>query len=161
MPNDHLIYWDSSVLIDYIERSPGRIDTLDAIVTSAEKGHARIVTSALSLAEVCKLKNLGLLAELKEKLITKFFENDYIVVRNVDRATSEYARAIIRAHDLKPPDALHISTALLAKVDVLHTYDKDDLIPLDKKIGIPPLRVEEPHWVFQQELPNLQNPPVG
>jgi predicted nucleic acid-binding protein len=155
MANDHLLYWDSSVFIDLIERTSSRIQILEAIVQSAERGEARIVTSALTLAEVSKLNNLGLLPEWKEKLIVKFFENEYIAVRNVDRVTSEHARPIIRNHALKPPDALHVATALLARVDVLHTYDTTHLLPLDKKVGQPPLRIEEPNWSFQGILTGL------
>jgi len=160
MPNDSLLYWDSSVFIDLIEKTPSRIDTLEAIVSSAERGAARIVTSALTLAEVSKLRNLGLLPEWKEKLIIKFFENDYITVRNVDRITSEHARPIIRGHDLKPIDALHVATAILASVQVLHTYDTNDLIKLDRKIGIPTLRIEEPSWEFTPTLKLSANPPT-
>jgi hypothetical protein len=132
---------------------------LDAIAESAEKGQVRIVTSAFTLSEVSKLNNLGLLPEWKEKLIIKFFENDWVVVRNVDRITSEHARPIIRHHSLKPPDAIHVATALLAKVDVLHTYDADHLLPLDRKVGLPPLRIEEPHWEFQQMLSGISTVP--
>lgn len=105
MANDHLLYWESSVFIDLIERTATRIQVLEAIVTSAERGEVRIVTSAFTLAEVSKLNNLGLLPEWKEKLILKLFENDWIVVRNTDRITAEHARPIIRHHALKPPDA--------------------------------------------------------
>lgn len=54
MENDHLIYWESSVFIDLIEKTPGRIEILQSIVQAAERGEVRIVTSALTLAEVSK-----------------------------------------------------------------------------------------------------------
>jgi PIN domain len=91
--------------------------------------------------------------------LVKFFENEFIAVRNLDRVCAEHSRAIIRNHGLKPADAIHVATALLPKVDVLHTYDKEHLIPLDKKIippqGGSPLRIEEPHWDFQPAFPEM------
>jgi predicted nucleic acid-binding protein len=159
MPNDTLIYWDSCVFIDLIEKTDvTRFQTLEAIVASAERGEVRIVTSALSLAEVSKLKNLSTLPEWKEKQVVQFFENEYVAVRNVDRVVAEAARAIIRGHNIKPSDAVHVATALQAKVQVLHTYD-DKLLQLDKQINYPhtpPLRMETPNWIFQPTLGGMQ-----
>jgi predicted nucleic acid-binding protein len=159
MANDTLIYWDSNVFIDLIEKTPARYQVLEGIVNSAERGEVRIVTSAMSLVEVSKLNNLGgVLPEWKEKLIVQFFENDYISVRTVDRVVAETARPIIRGHNLKAPDAIHVATALLARAQVLHTYDSQDLLPLDRKIGLPSLpllRIEEPKWEFQPPLAGL------
>jgi predicted nucleic acid-binding protein len=156
MPNDTLIYWDSCVFIDLIEKTPARYPVLEEIVASAERGEVRIVTSAIALAEVSRLNNLsGVLPEWKEKLIVQFFENDYIALRAVDRAIAEIARPIIRGHGLKTADAIHIATALQAKVQVLHTYDGQHLLPLDEKIALPNslvLRIEEPSWSFQPKL---------
>lgn len=53
---------------------------------------------------------------------------------------------------------MHVATAILAKADVLHTYDRDHLLPLDKKIGVPALRIEEPSWEFQPQLAGLAGP---
>jgi predicted nucleic acid-binding protein len=52
MPNDNLLYWDSSVFIDLIEKTTNRYAILEAIIQDAEQGKARIITSALTLAEV-------------------------------------------------------------------------------------------------------------
>jgi len=158
MPNDNLVYWDSVVFIDLIEETPGRHETLKAISDSAERAEARIVTSALTLAEVSKLNNLRLLPEWAEKKILEFFENDYITVRDVSRPVCEMARPIIRGHGLKPPDAIHVATALMAKAQVLHTYDgdllgKNGLITNPLLTGCPPLRIEVPRWQFQGDLP--------
>ena len=155
MPNDTLIYWDSCVFIDLIEKTTSRYQTLEAIVASAERGEARIISSSVSLAEVVKLNSLaGVLPEWKEKLIVQFFENDYISIRNVDRVVAELARPIMRNHNRKTPDAIHVATALHSKAQVLHTYDAD-LLKLDKLISLPnslPLRIEEPHWSYQTVL---------
>lgn len=61
MGNDKLLYWDSVVFIDRIEQTPGRIHRLRPITNAALRGEVVIVTSALTMVEVVKLKNLNLL----------------------------------------------------------------------------------------------------
>ena len=75
--------------------------------------------------------------------IRDFFENDYIVIRNVDRLIAEKAGDIVRTHPIKPPDAIHIATALSSKCECLHTYDKK-LLHLDGKVGWPTLSIKLP-----------------
>jgi hypothetical protein len=62
----------------------------------------------------------------------------------------------------KPSDGVHLATALLLNVDEMHTYDKSDLIPLDRKVmradGVP-LRICQP-YVVAPPLP-LPIPPAG
>jgi hypothetical protein len=46
-------------------------------------------------------------------------------------------------------DAIHAATAVIGKVDILYTYDgkkgkRGGLLPYDRKIGTPPLRIERP-----------------
>jgi predicted nucleic acid-binding protein len=157
--NETLVYWDSCVFIDRIEaKNSDRIDTLRAMTDAAERGELMIVTSALAMAEVVKLTALSEASDKeKENLIVEFFDNEYISVRNVTPAVSERARHIIRDHNLKPPDAIHVATALLTKgVRVLETYDESHLIPLDGKIGNPPLCIRTPKWVWQQSLETTQ-----
>ena len=134
--NDSLVYWDSCVFIDRLEgKDPARIDVLRAMTEAAEKGDLRIVTSALSMTEVVKLNRLTDVAdEDKESLITDFFENDYIYVRNLDPKVSWLSRRIIRDHKLKPSDAVHVATAILNHVDVLQTYDDNHLTPKSGQI---------------------------
>jgi predicted nucleic acid-binding protein len=142
MSIDKRLYWDSVAFIDFIEQTPGRIDKLQPVVEAAKLGDVLLITSAFTMVEVVKLTNLNLLDEQVEQLVTEFFENPYIAVRNLDRFVSEKARPIVRQFGLKPPDAVHVATALLMKADVLHTFDHRHLIPLSGKIE--GLRIEEP-----------------
>jgi len=135
------IYWDSVVFIDLIEETPGRISRLQSVIERAMKQEVVIVTCALTMVEVVKLKNLNLLDEDAERRVTEFFENAYISVRNVDRFVAEAARPIVRKDGIKPPDAIHVATAILSKVEVIHTFDQ----PLLKQNGkVDGLRIEEP-----------------
>ncbi|MGI8746699.1 MAG: type II toxin-antitoxin system VapC family toxin [Bryobacteraceae bacterium] len=160
--NDSLAYWDSCVFIDRIEaKNLSRIDVLRAMTDAAERGELKIVSSTLSMAEVVKLSNLtDIDNESKEQLIVDFFDNDYIHVRNIDPRISWLARKIIRDHNLKPPDAIHVATAILNHVEVLHTYDDVHLTPLSNKIHYKDvwdksLRIENPKWSWQPILPEV------
>jgi predicted nucleic acid-binding protein len=113
------LYWDSVVFINLIEETIGRVERIRPHVQSAIDEKSVIVTSAFTMAEVVKLTNLNLLDEDAERRVTEFFENPYISVRNVDRFVAEAARPIVRKHGIKPPDAIHVATAILSKADVL------------------------------------------
>ena len=143
MPSERKVYWDSDVFIDLIEQTPSRIQRIQPIVTAAERGSIVIVTSALTMAEVVKLKNLGLLDEQTEQVVTDFFENDYISIRNVDRFVAERARPIVRKCCVKPPDAIQIATAILMEVEVMYTFDAK-LVGLSGSDEVDKLKIEEP-----------------
>lgn len=143
MASERKLYWDSDVFIDLLEQTPGRIHRLAPIVTAAEHGSVVIVTSALTMVEVVKLKNLNLLDDQIEQLVAEFFENDYISIRNVDRFVAEKARPIVRKCGIKPPDAIQVATAILMEVDVMHTFDAK-LIGLSGLVEIEELKIEVP-----------------
>ena len=151
MPDEKGIYWDSDLFISRLQRTPGRIEVLEQLTNSAERGQLKIVTSALALVEVAKLPDTALLPEEQERLIVDFFENPYIVVLPLDRLVAKTARQLIRDYSpgLRAGDALHIATALRGKVPILHAYD---LHFLNLSGRIPDIRIEEP-WCDQRGLP--------
>lgn len=151
MPNNTLVYWDSMVFIYRIQRHPAWVADLELFTEAAERGEIRIVTSAWTMAEVVKTE-AALLSLEQEQMIVAFFENDYVVVRNVDRFVAELARNIVRDHNVPPRDAIHVATAILADVGVMYTNDLEHLLPKNGQIGNPPLRIEEPRWLGQRAL---------
>lgn len=156
MPNNDLVYWDSMVFIYRVQRHLDWIADLELFTEAAERGDLRIVTSAWTMAEVVKT-DANLLPPDQERRIVEFFENEYIVIRNVDRFVAELARNIVRIHGIPPRDAVHVATALLADVGVMHTNDQDDLLPKNGQISNPPariepLRIELPRWTGQRPL---------
>lgn len=93
------------------------------VVESAKRGGIEILTSALSLAEVCKDPAIKI---QQADAISDYFENDYLLV-NVDRFVGERARALMMGGGytgLKPPDATHIATAAISGVEEMHTFDQ-------------------------------------
>lgn len=92
------------------------------------------------------------MSEEVEQKIVDFFENEYILVVDVDRKAAEEARKISRQHAVKPKDAVHLATATLAKLEIFDTWD-GGLTKLDGKVGNPPLRISHPRWEGQPQLP--------
>lgn len=112
------ICWDSCVIIDLLQQSPGRIDVLSHIVSEARKDKVSIVVSSLAIAEVFKCDT----SEESDR-IDAFFLEPFVHVRNVDRLIASKAARIARNNGIKPPDAIHVATALDARCQELHTYD--------------------------------------
>lgn len=135
------IYWEACVFIDLLEKTPDRIGHLLPIIDAAEQDQIVIVTSALTLAEVSRLRHLQLDDESVEKTILQFFETPFLYLHPVNRFVAERSRPIIRNFGLKPLDAIHVASALMMKVERMHTYDAK-ILKLDGKIE--GLRIEEP-----------------
>ncbi|WP_260599891.1 type II toxin-antitoxin system VapC family toxin [Sphingomonas endolithica] len=98
----------------------------------ARKKQIEIATSGLSLTEVCK--DTAVRGEDADTL-ADFFRNDYILVVSVDRYVGTLGRELMQAGHagLRPPDAIHIATAVVADASEFHTFDKA-LLNLDQKI---------------------------
>jgi predicted nucleic acid-binding protein len=137
------VYWDACSWIALIQREKIAVggsdrDTLcRAVIAEAKKNKIEILTSTLSLVEVCKNPKIR---TSDEDQIGAYFENDYILLMNVDRLVGEHARMLmIAGHTgLKPPDAIHVASAILGNVSEFHTFDgggaKKGLLDLDQTI---------------------------
>jgi predicted nucleic acid-binding protein len=93
------------------------------VLNAAKAGKAEIVTSTLSLAEVCK--DPASASEAASRF-PDFLELEYVLLVALDRAIGEKARELMQGNyaKLKPPDAIHIATAIAANVDAVHTFDE-------------------------------------
>lgn len=157
MANDpQRIYLDSCGYISVIQQTAGRYEVLRDLIQDAMDGKVVLVASALVLAEVVKIHDCGDTTEADEKKIREFFENSFIKVRSVDREIATEAAVLVRKHGIKPPDAVHVATAIKFGCVCLQTYDGASkrgkkLIPLDGKIGKPPLRICEPYAPSRKE----------
>jgi len=154
---DRLRYWDSCAFLAIFNDEEEREDC-EGVIAACRDGKTRIVTSALTLAEVVKIKGGTALPTAKSAEITAFFELSYIVVRSVTRRTAELARELIWTHDLAHKDAIHVATALIANVSLLET--KDQGLRNKSTLIIPnydPLYIELPWWNAPM-LPGSQPP---
>lgn len=135
------VYWDACTWIALIQQerirdqkgnvTEDRYAMARNVITGAEKNNIEIATSTLSLAEVCK--SPGVQAQADK--LGSFFDVDYILLVNLDRAVGEMARSLMMRgfSKLKPPDACHVAAAAIANVEEMHTFD-DKLLALDGKI---------------------------
>ncbi len=141
MAEARLVYWDSCVFIDRIQRTPGRIDALRSLTDCAERGELRIATSVFAMCEVARIGGVPL-PEDQERLIVDFFDNPYIVLVQVDEFVARKTRELIRTYTgLSGRDGVHVASALLVGASVLHTYDDRHLTPLN---GVEGLRISAP-----------------
>jgi predicted nucleic acid-binding protein len=149
-------YWDSGCFLALFNNEAGRVDNCKSVLMAAERGELRIITSALTLTEVIKIKGKPIGVD-QEDHIRAFFEHEWILVRDVDRFIAEQAREFIWKHKLQPYDAIHLATAYKHKLQHLDTYDGKDLGKLSGKIGVPGMTIGEPPVIpYQTELPAIE-----
>ena len=146
-------YWDSCNWISLIaEDEVERADICERILEDASTGNTRVITSTLTLAEVIRRRGSPILPESEESTIIRFFEQSYLAVYDVTRTVAERARYLSRAYGLKPPDAIHLATALIASADFFETWNINDFnhIPSDELA----IRIREPEWIGNLRLPD-------
>jgi predicted nucleic acid-binding protein len=146
-----LRYWDANVFLGWFLNEPDKADKCLGVIKGAEEGDIKIVTSAITLVEVIKLKGQTKLKSKSEETIRKFFEQEFISVRVVDRPVAERARDLIWKHNIDPKDAIHVATALKLKISTMDTFD-GDLIKLSRKHGKPLLKIGHPDIAIQESL---------
>ncbi|MCV2892452.1 type II toxin-antitoxin system VapC family toxin [Lentibacter sp. XHP0401] len=137
------VYWDACTWIAYINQEKsvlGKDGTLEnrfakclEVLDQANNKSLEIVTSAFTLAEVCKNPNVR---ESPLDNLPAFFEKSYILVVPVDMSIGRRAQTMQASGlvSLKPPDSIHLASAIRAKVTELHTFDRgilqlDGLVP--------------------------------
>jgi predicted nucleic acid-binding protein len=142
-------YWDSCVFLAWINNEPGRAGIVDSLLRSARAGDFEIITSVISVTEVAlaaEEKRSGTLSQAMLIKIERLWEPPSPVkLVEVSRLIAAEARDLMRqtAPDglsLKPPDAIHLSTAPRVACDEFLTYDPK----LQKCAGLIGVSVKEP-----------------
>ena len=137
--------WDSSVVIGYLAGYQDLYPECTLIIQQAERREVEILVSEMAKAETAYLA--GRSDNESEDLIREFFGREYIVPVSVDDPVSTIARNLIRRYrngpKLKPPDAIHLATAILWRVPIIETTDPD-LLHVDGREGDPAITVRKP-----------------
>jgi len=139
----YTVYWDANVFHALFGREDGRVDACERIERAARDGGVNIYTSTATFVECIWIKGkINKFSREHEEVIGKYFMHKFIIPINCDRQIAEAARALIWKYPhLRPKDAIHVASAISQQVDVLHSYDNDDLVKLDGKIGSPALEI--------------------
>jgi predicted nucleic acid-binding protein len=142
-------YWDSDCFLTWLKGEKTKKSSCQGVIERAEAGKILIVTSALTLAEVIKLKGKPPIPKTDAQKIKDFFMQEFISIRNVDRFIAELGRTFMWHHKkLKHKDAIHIATAATYHITTLDTFD-EDLIKLSGKLGNPPIKIGVPDIPYQ------------
>lgn len=138
-------YWDSACFLAVLGNEPGRVQVCEPILRAAAKRtvDVEIVTSAFTITEVLYPKGGSPLPPALRATVARFFRHPGIILVNVDRDIAESAQEFFWDHKVRPKDAIHVASAVAAKVPVLETYD-DKLLKLSGKIGDGSLVIREP-----------------
>lgn len=130
--------WIAAIIEEKVEGKGGKIEDRGRlcrhVLDLASKKKVEIATSGLSLAEVCREEQIK-----KEDgdTLSDFFRNEYILIVPVDRYVGTVGRQLMQSSfGLKPADAVHLATAVVADVAEFHTFDRK-LLRLDQQIEMP------------------------
>lgn len=137
------LYWDACAWIAYINKempedgnniTSRRFEMCQETLRRAELGEVEIVTSAFTLAEVCKRQPDPASPAIN---LAAFFDQRYILLIPVDKQVALRAQNLQLAGiaGVKPPDAIHLASALVANVPVFHTFDKK-LLGLSNRLDL-------------------------
>jgi predicted nucleic acid-binding protein len=133
------VYWDSCAWIGLINEEPDKIDACRHVIDLAQNGDLEIWTSTYTLAEVFKKKCETVwtgLPEDKDLIFEDFLNQDFVIYAQVDVDVGKMARRLLRRHPelKKPPDAVHLATAIIHGCDEFHTTDAENILPLNGRV---------------------------
>lgn len=126
------VYWDACSWIAYIQREmPGgsasftepRYEMCRDTLRRANAEKLEIATSAYTLSEVCKKPPDP---SSPAANLAAFFDQPYILLIPVDKQVGLQAQKLQSAGiaGLKPQDAIHLASAIVWSIPVLHTFDQ-------------------------------------
>ncbi len=101
------ICWDANCFIAWFNQEKDRYDVCNAILEAAKVGEVRLVTSYLSLAEVCQIPNTYP-SEAEDSISAFFKSRSYIIKVSVDWFVCRIARDLMSRFKLDCRDAIQL-----------------------------------------------------
>ena len=150
MTKPDLRYWDSACFLAVMKNEP-ESKLCQGVIQAAKQDRITIVTSTWTLTEVIAITGKTPMTKDYDKLISDFFERNYIALRDVTQEIGHLSRQLVWDIGYKPKDAVHVATAVIAECPVFDTFDQG----LIHK-GSPPnceMRITKPDLPYDQILP--------
>lgn len=123
-----IIYFDSCVFLAWLKDEENRANVVAELFEEARKKEIKIVTSALTIAEVLNIQGFkSPIPKENREGVRKLFNNEWIITKGINRGIAEKAQEIVWEYGIKPKDALHVATALTYSIKTLASYD-DNLV---------------------------------
>src|SRR3954453_815803 len=144
------VYWDACVFLAYIDDFEDRAHLLGTILDEAKQGQLELLTSVVSLVEVCfgadEQEERQLRPEVETKIQSLWLPPSPVRLVELYPLISDTARqmmrqAMTRVERLTPMDAIHLATARQLGVSVFHTYDQR-LFKFSPRVGFPIIEPE-------------------
>lgn len=159
-------YLDSSVFLAHVKKEKtlcpdgrSRYEITQRIFGDARDGRFKIYTSAITLAEVRRLKQTPApLTEEERKtvneLFREFMEHEWLYLIEVNREVAEKAQELGALHNVYPMDAIHVASAIWWQCSPLLVWDKQTLV---SRIPSPieGVHICEPYW---EGMPKMIEP---
>ena len=145
MPGSNTVYyWDTCLFLAWLkdeERPVGEMDGVREVIERSKRREVKIMTSVLTTVEVLSAKIPSGMDTLFQQLMKRVNRVgiDLRVASLAHDVRSHYAR--VGGKTLSTPDAIHLATGILYRVDEFHTFDEAGsrnslgLIPLSGNVA--------------------------
>jgi predicted nucleic acid-binding protein len=134
MPGDcPVIYWDSNVLISYLDGDQDRLPIIDELFRRARSREIELITSVISQVEVAfvasEREGRVLDSEVEQSINELWTPASPINVVEFHELIATRARELIRVglvedRSIRPIDAIHLASAEAVETSELQTYDE-------------------------------------
>lgn len=149
-----IIYFDSCVFLTWL-KGEDEADTVAALFDDASKGKVKILTSTLAIAEVLNIQGFQFpIPKERREEVRALFLNEWIITKGVNRRLAEISQDLVWEYGIKPKDGIHVATALVYKVPVLYSYDKNLTNKKNLMTNIGNIQIIEPLPPLQRDLFN-------
>lgn len=127
-----IVYVDSSVFLAYFNNEPQRGEIIDQYFDEARAESRRLITSTIAITEVAKVANEKAGTTPSQAVEAQFDslwqDASLIEFVEVSEPIARNARTLMRSAvpqkwSLKPPDAIHLASAMMVGVKLFLTYD--------------------------------------